>query len=137
MPADPNTWILYVWRRNDGALARDYRKGDLGFILDGTAIPGTQDVKSFLVVRIPIPPNAEQVREDWQRPEAETTIDGELVVARKSRYALDYEPSFSAAEMEKINAGTGLPDGPTALGGTVSGGVVEGLFTSSQVYPKA
>jgi hypothetical protein len=137
MPVDPSTtWILYVWRRNDGALARDFRTGDVGFIFPGTMTPGTQDVKSFLVVRIPIPPNAEQVKEDWERPEAETTIDGEQVIARKARYALNFQPSFTEAEMELINTGAGLPNGPTAFGGTVVAGVVEGLFTATDVYPK-
>lgn len=126
--------IFWIWTRNDatGLLDDEYREGDVLMTKPDTFEPsiGAQEKKSFLIVKIPDPPNYAKVEADLVVPEyAPGPTPDENVIRRRCRYRLDWRTRFTEAEIALIeSANNMLPDGATASGGTVASGVVSGLF---------
>ena len=135
--------LLWVWFRNDetGLLDDEFRDGDvLQTKLDSFEPSiGTQEKKSWLIVKIPDPANIQKFRDDFERAEYSPgpTAESENVVRRKRIYRLPWRNKFSAEEIAVIeDANAMLADGNTASGGTVVSGVVSGLFTVADFVRK-
>jgi len=127
--------ILWIWTRNDatGLLDGEFRDSDIGQTKPDSFEPsiGVQEKKSWLIIKIPDPPNYAAVAEDLVTPEyAAGQTPDENVIRRARRYRLDWRTQFTASEIAIIeDALQILPDGTTQAGGTVTSGVVSGLFT--------
>ncbi|MCY2962739.1 MAG: hypothetical protein NT069_03655 [Planctomycetota bacterium] len=141
MPVDySQTWILLIWYRDYGSgLLTDSNAGDIEAIFDGEQMPGTDDRKDWLAIRIPIPSNPDATREAWlsSRFEPGPTPE-ENVIAQKRRYGVtNWETKFTAEQLAIIRSRNMLPDGTRiGVGGTVVNGIVEGVFTRENVHPK-
>ncbi|NNE62342.1 MAG: hypothetical protein HKN35_15730, partial [Woeseia sp.] len=95
--------------------------------------------KSFLILKIPDPPNYNKFETDMVDPEYTpgATPGSENVIRRKRKYKIDWRQRFSANEINLIeSASDTLPDGATQGGGTVVSGVVSDLFTVSDMLRK-
>lgn len=127
--------ILWIWTRNDatGLLDSEYKDGDILLTKPDSfeASIGAQEKKSYLIVKIPDPPNYSAVAEDLVAPEyAPGPTPDQNVIRRACRYTLDWRTRFTANEIAVIEDATQmLPDGATQTGGSVASGVVSGLFT--------
>ncbi|WP_455387613.1 hypothetical protein [Petrachloros mirabilis] len=134
--------LLWIWTRNDetGLLDNEFKDGDILLTKEDSfeASIGLQEKKSWLIIKIPDPPNMTTVAADLVLPEyAAGPTPDENVVRRKRRYRLDWSSRFTESEIALIqNANDMLPDGTTAQGGTVAAGVVSGLFTIEQFLRK-
>lgn len=134
--------LLWIFTRNDetGLLDDEFRDGDILQTQADALEPtiGSQDKKSYLIVKIPDPANLAKVTADIVLPEyvSGPTPDAN-VVRRKRRYRLDWRTKFSQEEIALIeDANDLLPDGTTAGGGTVTSGVVAGLFAITDFVRK-
>lgn len=128
--------LLWIWTRNDetGLLDDEFKDGDILQTKPDSFEPsiGGQEKKSYLIVKIPDPPNTAKVMTELVRPEYSpgATPDDEHVIRRKCRFRLDWRTRFTATEIATIvDANAVLADGTTSQGGTVTSGVVSGLFT--------
>lgn len=134
--------ILWIWTRNDatGLLDDEFRDGDIFQTKPDSFEPsiGVQEKKSFLIVKIPDPPNLAVVGEDLVRPEyAAGPSPDETVIRRQRRYRLDWRAKFNAEEIALVeSAASVLPDGATGGGGSVTSGVVSSLFTITDFIRK-
>lgn len=127
--------LLWIWTRNDetGLLDDEFRDGDILQTKPDSFEPslGTQEKKSYLIVKIPDPPNLAKVATDLVTPEymAGQTPE-ENVIRRKCRYTLDWRTKFVASEIATVeDANAMLADGTLESGGTVVSGVVSGKFS--------
>lgn len=127
--------LLQILVRDEGSgfLDHEGRDGDPLIVHLDSFEPslGVQDKKSFLIVKIPDPPNLESVKaalgesEFAQGPSAE-----EVVVRRFRKYAVNWRSKFTQDEIDIIeDSNAMLPDGALSSGGTVTSGVVSGKFT--------
>ena len=135
--------LLWIWTRNDetGLLDDEFRDGDvLQTKPDSFELSiGTQEKKSFLIVKIPDPPNMAKVEADLVRSEYAPgqTPGDDHVVRRKRLYWLDWRTKFTFLETGQVeDSNTQLPDGTLVSGGTVTSGVVSGKFTISDFRRK-
>ena len=126
--------ILWIWYRNDatGLLDGEFRDGDILQTKPDSFEPsiGIQEKKSWLIVKIPDPPNLAAVQAELVLPEyAAGPTPEENVIRRACRYTLDWRTRLSASERAVVEDGDAmLADGTTSAGGTVVSGVVSGLF---------
>lgn len=128
--------LVSIWTRNDesGLLDAEFRDGDVfQTYLDSFEVSlGTQEKKSWLFIKVPDPANMAAVRNDFGTPEYSPgpSQGEENVIRRMRKYRLDWRAKFTQAEIAIIeDANETLPDGSTTNGGTVTAGVVSGLFT--------
>lgn len=128
--------ILWVWTRNDasGLLDDEFRDGDVMMTKPDSfeSSIGAQEKKSWLVLKIVDPPNMARVQEELERSEyAPGPTPGDDNVVRRMRiYSVNWRSKFTSQEIAIIeDANQTLPDGATSGGGTVTSGVVSGLFT--------
>lgn len=128
--------ILYLWTRNDetGQLDGEFKDGDVYRAEDDSHVPGTQSLKSWLVIRIPDPPNPSKFMEHMTRSEfgiPETPGD-DPTVKRKRIYRVDWRNKFTADEIAIIEDGNQqLPEGEN-----VTNGIVENLFEANDISRK-
>lgn len=126
--------LLWIWTRNDetGLLDDEFRDGDILQTKPDTfeSSIGSQEKKSYLIIKIPDPPNLAKVTSDLVLPEYGVGASpDEVVIRRKCRYSLDWRTKFTAAEIATVvDANAMLPDGTLESGGTVTSGVVSGKF---------
>lgn len=135
--------LLWIWTRDDesGLLDDEFRDGDvLQTKPDSFELSiGTQEKKSYLIIKIPDPPNiakfmAELVVSEYSPGQ---TSGEENVVRRRRKFTLDWRTAFIAEEIATIeDANAVLPDGTLASGGTVTAGVVSDKFTVSDFRRK-
>lgn len=135
--------LLWIWTRNDatGLLDDEFRDGDVLQTKPDSFEPsiGTQEKKSFLILKVPDPPNMAVVEQELVRTEyAPGESSSELNVVRRKRiYRLNWRAKFTEDEIALVaSANDTLPDGSTANGGTVAAGVVSGLFTIAEFIRK-
>ena len=134
--------LLWIWTRNDasGLLDDEFRDGDVFHTAPDDFEPsiGNQEKKSFLIIKIPDPPNMARVSEDLVRPEYAAGPSADANVIRRQRlYSLDWRPKFALTEIEIIeDPNQMLPDGTLLNGGTVTSGVVSGVFVIGDLSRK-
>lgn len=134
--------LIWIWTRNDetGVLDDEFRDGDVFKTKPDTfeASIGGIEKKSWLIVKTPDPPNYAKVESDLERPEyAQGPSPEQSVIRRKRIYRCDWRSKFTADEIAIIEDATAtLPDGDTANGGTVTAGVVAGLFNVGDLVRK-
>lgn len=133
--------LVFVWTRNDatGLLDDEFRNNDLYRVEEDTEEPnlGSQEKKSWLVIKVPDPPNKEAVKSQLVEPEY-TTGPISAVVRRKRKYYCDWRSKFSAEEIAIAeDANAQFADGPLPSGGSVTAGVVSGKFTVNDFLRKA
>lgn len=135
---------------DDGPLDFNLKAGDIVKVyLDGESI-GNQEKKSWLVVAFNYPTNqagnefptgymedlqADMMKEEYQAGSTPESNE----VRRARRYSIpNWALLFSGDELETIRDATALlPDGDTDTpGGTVTSGVVSGLFTFADIVRK-
>jgi len=135
--------LIWVWTRNDqsGILDGEFRDGDIDHAKPDSFEPsiGSQEKLSWLIVKVPDPPNmmafinALEIPEYAPGPE----LDDGPPVRRRRVYRLPWRNKLSAAEVAIKEAATSnLPEGATSGGGTVVNGVVSGLFSVSDFVRK-
>ncbi len=135
--------ILWVFTRDDetGLLDDEFKDGDVLQTKPDSfeSSIGGQEKKSFLIVKIPDPPNPTKVEPELVASEynAGATPQDDHVIRRKRKYRLDWRTKFTATEIGVVEDATQtLPDGVTAQGGTVTSGVVDGLFEITDLRRK-
>lgn len=134
--------LLWIWVRNDetGLLDDEFKDGDILQTKPDSfeSSIGLQEKKSFLIVKVPDPPNSTKVMDDLVTPEyTPGPSPDENRIRRKCRYTLDWRTKFTGSEIDVIeDANDLLDDGTTASGGTVTSGIVSGLFTLSDFARK-
>lgn len=134
--------LLWIWTRNDetGLLDDEFRDGDVLQTQPDAFEPsiGNIEKRTFLIIKIPDPPNIAKVASDLVRQEYAPGASPEVRVVRRKRiYRLDWRAKFTADEIAVIeDAAQALPDGATAQGGLVTAGVVIGLFTIGDLVRK-
>lgn len=134
--------LVKVFPRDDGTgfLDDEMRDGDPLEVhpdsFEGSL--GTQEKKSYLIIKIPDPPNLSAVMQAMVRPEYVPGPNPEENLVRRQRiYRIDWRSRFTAEEIDIIeDANATLPDGALASGGTVSSGVVSGKFTINDFIRK-
>lgn len=132
--------LLWIWPRNDGTglLDEEFRDGDVFQVKDDSFEPsiGTQERKSWLIVKIPDPPNKVRVMEDLGRSEyAQGPAGSEPIVRRARIYAVNWRTKFTLEQQAIVADPTQMLADATA-DGTVAGGVVSDLFTLADVFRK-
>ncbi len=127
--------LIWIFPRDDesGLLDDEFRDGDVLQTKPDTFEPsiGNQEKKSFLIVKIPDPPNMAKFESELVQPEYSpgATPDDDHVIRRKRKYRIDWRVKFTEQEIGLVeDANDQLPDGVTAQGGTVTTGVLSGLF---------
>ncbi|MEM8668740.1 MAG: hypothetical protein AAGG48_14565 [Planctomycetota bacterium] len=135
--------LLWIWTRNDesGLLDDEFRDGDIFQVKPDSfeQFLGNQDVRSYLIVKVPDPPNFAKFEEQLVEPEygPGATSGDENVVRRQRKYRLDWRSKFIASEQALIESTSDtLPDGTTSGSGTVANGVVSELFTIADLIRK-
>lgn len=135
--------LVWLWTRNDetGLLDDEFKDNDV-FKTEADSFEasiGTQEKKSWLIVKIPDPPNLQKVRDHLVRTEYQpgATPEAEHVVRNKRLYLSDWRQKFTITEIDTIeDPNQMLPDGPLLSGGTVTSGVVSGKFTITDLRRK-
>lgn len=124
---------LLVRDEGSGFLDEEGRDSDPLIVFDDTfeGSLGLQDKKSFLIIKIPDPPNYAAIKQAMGEPEYGPGPDpGVPVVRRFRKYSCNWRSRFQQSEIDVItDANAMLPDGPLSSGGTVTSGVVSGKFT--------
>lgn len=135
--------LIWIWTRNDetGLLDDEFKDGDpLKTEPDSFELSiGSQEKKSWLIIKVPDPPNLEKVREDLDKSEyrSGSTPDAPHPIRRKRLYTLDWRSKFTSDEITIVeDAAQMLPDGDLASGGSVAAGVVSGKFTMADLSRK-
>ena len=133
--------LLWIIPRNDGTglLDDEARDGDSIQVKPDSWLPnvGTQEKKSYLVIQIVDPPNHEAVTAALQEPEYGIGGDGLPIITLFRKYRIDWRAKLSAAERAIVeDSNAMLPDGPLQGGGSVTSGVVVGLFTADDIIRK-
>jgi hypothetical protein len=134
--------LCQIWVRNEGSgfLDHEARDGDvlLTFLDSFEPSLGTQDKKSFLIVKIPDPPNMQAVRDALVESEFALGPSADEVVMRRNRkYRINWRGFFTASEIAVIeDSNAMLADGQLSSGGTVTSGVVSGKFTIADFIRK-
>lgn len=134
--------LIQVLVRDEGSgfLDHEGRDGDpLQTFLDSFEPNlGTSDKRSFLVIKIPDPPNMVAVRSALGEEEyAPGPSAEEVVVRRKRKYRINWRGAFTAEEIVIIEDSVAmLPDGQLSSGGTVVSGVVSDKFTIADFIRK-
>ena len=135
--------IALIWVRDDetGILEDEFKDGDIHVIHPDSFEPslGAQEKKSWLVVKIPDPPNLAKVQNDLTKSEYRSgeSNNHPPVVAKKRLYRLEWRSRFDGSEIAVIeDAAQQLPDGTTSAGGTVTDGVLDGVFTAADFRKK-
>jgi hypothetical protein len=118
--------IVRIWVRDDetGLLDDEFKDGDVDSTIPDSAEPtiGGQEKKSWLIIKIPDPPNLGKVETDIIKSEfAPAETPGVNNVTRRKRiYRLDWRSKFTAEEIALIEDGNQqLPDGPDVVDGVV------------------
>lgn len=134
---------------DEGPLDFNRKSGDIVFVyLDGES-PGNQEKKSWLVTAFDYPKNQQgnefpagymsQLKSDMTGEEygPGATPDNN-VIRRARKYSVPgWEQRFSAGELVTIrDAAAFLADGDTSQGGSVTSGIVSGLFSFSDIVRK-
>jgi len=98
--------LVYIWTRNDGSgiLDDEFRDGDIFMVKPDTweVNVGEQEKKSWLIVKMPDPPNMSAVMEGLVESEYAIGADGFPVVTRARKYRVDWRPKFTAEEVAII-----------------------------------
>lgn len=133
--------LLWIIPRDDGAglLPSDNRDGDIIQARPDSFEPsiGIQEKKSFLIIKLADPPNLAAVMDELVQSKYEPGPDGQNRVSASRKWRVDWRTKFSAAEITTILDSTAsLADGTTQAGGTVTGGVVAGLFGTRDMLRK-
>lgn len=128
--------LVFIWPRDDatGQLDDEFKDGDIFRVApdsDESGL-GVFDTQSWLVVKIPDPPNQELFEVELvgseYAPGASPTEPN--VVRHKRKYYCNWRSKFSEAEIQTIeDQSVKLSDGQLSSGGTVAAGVVSGKFT--------
>lgn len=122
--------LVVVWCRNDGiGLPNDFRNGDPMLVFPDSfeASLGTQDKKSYLILKMPDAPGFPASMEGFFEPEFSGTDEGGNPVRTRARkYTIDWESKFTAEERAIIS------DYTQQLGT----GVVDGKFTVADIVAK-
>ena len=98
---------------------------------DGSAV-GNQDKKSYLILSMPDAPNYLAFKAEALKPQytGDPAAENSLVVRHKSKYYIDYPAKLTQDEVAIVDDGAQqLPDGPLTGGGSVTDGIVSGIFT--------
>lgn len=130
--------LIWIWTRNDatGLLDDEFRDGDVFMVKPDsfeTSI-GSQEKKSWLIVKVPDPANYAVVESEIVQPEygLGPTPAEDNPIRRKRKYMLDWRKRFTAEEIAIIEDGNQmLPDSDT-----VTAGVVHDLFTIKDLSRK-
>ncbi len=135
--------LIWIWTRDDesGLLDGEFRDGDIFQTKPDSfeASIGGQEKKSYLIIKTPDPPNYTKFASEVEAAEYAPgpTLGSENVVRNKRKYRLEWRTKFSSSETVLIeSANDTLPDGATEGGGTVTAGVVDGLFTVTDLIRK-
>lgn len=131
---------LLVRHEGSGFLDAEGRDGDVLLTKPDTFEMnfGSQDKKSFLILKVPDPPNMAAVEAALVESEYEVGQSAdETVVRRYRKYTLPWRNAFTAEEKVIIDDSNAmLPDGQLSSGGTVTSGVVSGKFTIADFVRK-
>lgn len=118
--------LVKIWTRNDetGLYDDEFRDGDVDSVYDDSfeLSLGTQDKKSWLIIKIPNPPNQSKFQNEITRPEygVPDAFGAENIIRRKRIYRLEWRQKFTADEIAIIEDATqNLPDGPDVVSGVV------------------
>lgn len=135
--------LIWIFTRDDetGLLDGEFRNGDISQTKPDSFEPsiGNIEKRTNLIIKVPDPPNYPAFEQELVEPEyaAGPTTESANVVRRKRKFRIDWQVKFDAAEIALIeSANDTLPDGVTSGGGTVTAGVVDGLFTISDIIRK-
>lgn len=124
--------LLWIWTRDDetGLLDDEFRDGDILLVKPDSfeASIGAQEKKSYLIIKIPDPPNMAKVTADLVRPEfaPPATVNGDPVVRRKRIYSLNWRAKFTSEEIAMIEDSTVAPTGDNFVNGVLQAGFAIG-----------
>lgn len=120
--------IVYIQVRDAGPFAVDARDGDPFQVTNDATIPGTQDLKNYLVVKMPDPPgfnsDAPGENEIVQPEYAPGPYADNNTIRRFRRYSIPWRHKFTEQERTAI------------LDPLVSVPLVEGKFTLADIVQK-
>lgn len=135
--------IIQLFTRDDetGILDGELRDGDV-FATKLDSEEGTIggiEKRTYLFIKVPDPPKIESFGKELVKPEYMPAPSGstEPEIRYGRKYRIDWRTKFTQDEIDLIeSAADTLPDGPTFGGGTVTAGVVSGLFTVNDLIRK-
>lgn len=135
--------ILQLFTRDDetGILDGELRDGDVFAARPDSdeTVLGNVEKRTYLFLKVADPPNVAKFLTELEKseymPPASNSDEPAVRYARK--YRVDWRLKFTQAETALIeSAADTLPDGPTEAGGSVTAGVVSGLFSVNDLIRK-